>query len=201
LWSGEDRKGQEWTLNRRPIGDHVARRTPRVQPDAVVDVDAPGLSAVGRGWASAPIVNVGTGHGERRGPHGPRTGEHLGLCTGPSLRPAPPAGLAALPTAGRPLRDAEAHARGALRAGARPAAAGGVGDCGEVPRLRAAGTRVRARTLHRVPRRVPDGVPRLRGRRPPRHRPTLPAPLEGIGRVSALDFAGPEILERPKRNL
>jgi hypothetical protein len=83
LWSGGDGKRQEWTLNRRPIDDQLARRTPCVQLDAVVQVVAPGLSAAGRdverGWASAPIVNVGTGHGEDRSPRGPRTRRHARL--------------------------------------------------------------------------------------------------------------------------
>src|SRR5436309_2656842 len=111
-----------------------------------------------RASCRAPIVIPVARHGLRA--RWSRTGD-AGLRVLPRPRPLPaaaPAGLAALPRAGRSFRGARAGARGALRAESRPVAPSGV-PCGRpVARLRPARARFRPRTLRYLPGRFPGGV-------------------------------------------
>ena len=137
-------------------------RRSRVRAGAAVDAGTPGLNTARRSGrrrqTTAPIVNVGVGHGARRTTRRPHPAVPVRMRAAPSLPAAAAAGLAALPGAGRPLRDAGARARGALRADARSTARGGAPRGGPVSRLRLAGARVRAGALRDVPGRVPGGV-------------------------------------------
>ncbi len=152
----------------RPRRLSVPRWLPVLEPLACVSNPlrrAPPSRGRRRRQAAAPIVMRSSGRGAHGAPAspGPEFRPRAAACARRSLAVAAasrrcalrraalhapaPASLAALPGAGRSLRDPDVRARRALRADPRPAVPGGGRGGRALPRLRVAGARVRQLTL------------------------------------------------------